>query len=204
MKTAQWQQGISRLQLPLFMLACPMIGMLVSQRWVAAITGPSLLIMAWPFVISPTMSDTNTCKPYQIVDPIKRLAKWEYEDFIFRNNRALEVSAQELAPHLAGKSYERIGLYSESSVHSVGPILQHLNATYGPLHTQYVNVPGPSRKLYAREPFSSFVPQAILVFHNISAAAGEADGQPFPDAIDVSGRRYQPSFTTTGLALYEP
>src|SRR5207245_8958683 len=146
----RWQPWHSRLHLPLFVLACPLVAAALGARFgqtTTAAVSAGLVLWALP----PTL--TNQARPLLGAHSVFRDAR---DTQYFRSWPDLELPYRRTARALRASGCSRLGLYKD--VVWEYPLWPLLRAQSGSVRIEHVGVENASAPLAGRPPFSSFAP----------------------------------------------
>lgn len=184
----KWQPWHSRLQLPLFVLWSPVVGLLLSEiryRMAANVVIVLLLLAAVPWVVH------NSSRP--LIGPRSILATDRDEQY-FANRRRLYEPYKRSIQFLSNSQCSDIGLMmgGDDWEYPFWVLLGEHDKTK--VRLEHVNVPNISRVEYSKPQFESFTPCAVIVVHagqsnEVRVGNSSYLRESFTDPVGVFTRR---------------
>lgn len=170
----KWQPWHSRLQLPLFMLAAPVVAVMLdrrlSNRLLSVVVGTMLLSAIAVPLLEPL-------RPMRGPHSVFHLSR---EQSYFGSDPAAAVPFRRVIQGIADAGCERVGLITGSNAPEYPLWVFAQKRLRSVPEMRHVAVTNPSAALYAQEPFRSFQPCAIVTL-----------GEPMAQAIRVGNARFE-------------
>jgi hypothetical protein len=159
----RWQPWHVRLHLPLFVLAAPLVSVLLCSRLRpkgSGAVGTLLVLWALPLVLM------NPASPLLGPRSVLRVAR---QAQYFRNWPDLESPYRHAVRTVRSASCTDVGLYED--VRWEYPLWPLFGAQASPVRIEHVGVTNVSSRLAQREPFRSFSPCAVISFQPSAATS---------------------------------
>lgn len=183
----KWQPWHSRLQLPLFVLSAPLLGLALSRLRKFGVG--SILVMVLMLSALPSLLFSAT-KPIQGKDSVFSAAR---DDQYFIKRRELAAPYTEAAQFIASANCPEVGLSIDINDWEY-PLWILLNEKMnGTVRLEHVNVTNVSRQKYPAHDGSKFVPCAVFKFDPNA-----------PPTISVAGKSYSKEWSSGPVNVYTP